>query len=208
MMIDAPDSAAKPAGRNATRHRLLAAAEQVIIAEGLNALTVRRVGDLSGLNPTLITYHFGTVARLLEELCERNLAPMRAAWAGMDGRPADDPRALLGAWLAPLLAPAAFAETGRALVVLDEVASHGDDAMRQRLFAEMAGVARLVRQSLAPHVPHLDDAELQARMRYVAGAALGPPPRIRAAASVDRDAEQAALLRFAAQALELPALEL
>lgn len=195
-----------------TSTKLLAAAEQVLLSAGVTGLTVRRVGEVSGLNPTLITYHFGTVAGLLDQLCEYNLAPMRAGWQGLDGGPAADPRAVLRLWLAPLLAPAAFTPQGRALVVLDEIARHGEATLRERLFAEMAGVARRLRRSLAPHVTHLDDTELAARIRFIAGAALGPPPRSRAPDSVGGvaggnaggDAQLDALCRFAVSGLELP----
>lgn len=187
-----------------TSTKLLAAAEQVLLSAGVTGLSVRRVGEVSGLNPTLITYHFGTVAGLLDQLCERNLAPMLAAWDGLDGSATDDPHGLLRRWLAPLLAPAAFTAHGRALVVLDEIASHGEPALRDRLFAEMAGVARRVRLSLAPHLPHLDDAELAGRMRFIAGAALGPPPRSRAPETKAGDAALDALCRFAFSGLELP----
>lgn len=187
-----------------TRLKLLAAAEQVILAQGVHALTVRRVGEVSGLNPTLITYHFGTVAGLLEELCEANLAPVLHAWIGIDGGPADDPHTLLRQWLAPLLAPAALNPQGRALVVLDEIASHGEPAMRERLRQQMAGMAAKVRRSLAGHTAWLDDAELAARLRYVAGAALGPPPRSRSR-DIAGEEELDQLCRFAAAALELPA---
>lgn len=204
-MMQATQSSERSAAKQTTRLKLLAAAEQVILAEGLTALTVRRVGEVSGQNPTLITYHFGTMGKLLDELCELNLTPMLDVWVDMDGRATTDPRGLLRSWLAPLLAPAAFVPHGRALVVLDEIASHGDEAMRNRLFTEMAGVAQRVRRSLAPHLPQLSDAELQARLRYIAGAALGPPPRSRSLESADRLAELDALARFAAAGLELPA---
>lgn len=187
-----------------TRLKLLTAAEQVILSEGVHALTVRRVGEVSGLNPTLITYHFGTVAGMLEELCEANLAPVLHAWIGIDGSTAADPRALLRQWLAPLLSPAALNPNGRALVVLDEIASHGEPAMRERLQQQMAGMAAKVRQSIAIYADHLTDAELAARLRYIAGAALGPPPRNRATRSADMQ-ELNQLCRFAAAALELPA---
>ncbi|MEO0062431.1 MAG: hypothetical protein RLZZ08_991 [Pseudomonadota bacterium] len=191
-----------------TRLKLLIAAETVILSDGVTGLTVRRVGEVSGLNPTLITYHFGTMARLLDELCDRNLAPMLAEWADLQGQQVTDPHDVLRRWLTPLLARAAFAPHGRALVVLDEIASHGEEAVRERLFREMAGVARRVRQSLAPHLPHLGDDELASRLRFIAGAALGPPPRSRTPArpAIQRadQAELDLLCRFAASGLELP----
>ncbi|BBC72453.1 conserved hypothetical protein [Altererythrobacter sp. B11] len=187
-----------------TRLRLLAAAEQVILREGVTALTVRRVGEVSGLNPTLVTYHFGSVAGLLGELCECNLGPMREAWAALDQPEAEefDTDELLRIWLGPLLAPAAFDRQGRALVVLDEIAAHGAPEPREAVWGEMAGVATRVHRLLAPRLPWLAAEETAARLRYIAGAALGPPPRRTQGADAAAQArELERLCRFAGAAL-------
>lgn len=184
---------------DATRTRLLEAAERILIEQGVHALTVRRVGDVSGLNCTLVTYHFGSVAGLLSELAQCNLAPMLADWQALDAAFADSD-AVLEAWLRPLLRPAAFHPAGRALIVLDELAAHGSDEIVQEVLAAMRDVSERVRQALAPFLPHLDEMTLRARLRFIAGAALGPPPRIassdaRAIAGLDQ------LLGFAGAAL-------
>jgi len=166
-----------------TRTRLLRAAENILIREGAHALTVRRVGAVSGLNPTLVTYHCGTVAGLLGELCRLNLEPMMEGWSALGDEQAS-PSALgdtLRIWLGPLLRPAAFTSGGRALVVLDEIAAHGDPELSRQLLEAMVTVSGRVHAALHPLTPHLDPRELRARLRFIAGAALGPPPRVRAA---------------------------
>lgn len=191
-----------------TRTRLLEAAERVLIEEGVMALTMRRVGDVSGLNPTLITYHFGTVAMLLANLRDHNMGPMLESWACLEEpvpTGADPLDTLLERWLTPLLAPACFNPSGRALVVLDEIAAHGESETATRLVDTMAGVADRFAGILAPHLPGLGAAELRWRLRFISGAALGPPPRARLGPD-ERDpamSEQAlaALLRFARAAL-------
>lgn len=163
-----------------TRTRLLKAAENILICEGAHALTVRRVGAVSGLNPTLVTYHCGTVAGLLGGLCRLNLEPMMDGWAALSGEPT--PSSLgdtLRIWLGPLLQPAAFTPGGRALVVLDEIAAHGDPELSARLLEAMVAISARVHAALLPILPHLDARELRARLRFLAGAALGPPPRAR-----------------------------
>jgi len=164
-----------------TRTRLLKAAEHILIREGAHALTVRRVGAVSGLNPTLVTYHCGTIAGLLGELCRLNLEPMMAGWSRLeDERETSAPLGdTLRIWLEPLLRPAAFTPGGRALVVLDEIAAHGDSDLSRGLLEAMLAVSGRVHAALLPILPHLDACELRARLRFIAGAALGPPPRVR-----------------------------
>jgi AcrR family transcriptional regulator len=48
-------TATPPPRPDATRTRLLEAAERILIEQGVHALTVRRVGAVSGLNGTLVT---------------------------------------------------------------------------------------------------------------------------------------------------------
>jgi len=165
-----------------TRTRLLKAAENILIREGVHALTVRRIGAVSGLNPTLVTYHHGTIAGLLGELCRLNLRPMMEGWMALGDEQAS-PSPLgdtLRIWLGPLLQAAAFTPGGRALVVLDEIAAHGDPELSRQLLQAMVTVSERVQRALRPLTSHLDPRELRARLRFIAGAALGPPPRVRA----------------------------
>lgn len=191
-----------------TSTKLLQAAERILIKEGVRALTTRRVGEVSDLNPTLITYHFGSITKLLATLLDHNMEPMRDGWrrleqplrAGCD--PVDD---LLERWLSPLMAPAAYNPRGRALVAIDEIAAHGEADMSRQVIDCMAGTARIVRNLLAPHLPGLTDQELRIRLRFIAGATLGPPPRARLTLSEPDPAmgpdALATLLRFARMAL-------
>ncbi len=163
-----------------TKTGLLEAAERILLEEGVHALTVRRVGAVSGLNGTLVTYYFGTVSGLLEELCRRNLEPMLLEWRSLGAKtsPALILRQILAAWLAPLIRPSAFVAGGRSIVVLDEIASHGDDSLRAQLLEAMVDVGSRVQIALHPLLPHLDPVELRARVRFISAAALGPPPRV------------------------------
>lgn len=168
-----------------TRTRLLEAAERILIEEGVHALTQRRVGKVSGLNSALVTYHFGTVAGLLAELCKLNLQPMIAEWEAIEVTRAQarTMREVLQAWLLPLNRPAAFTAGGRSLIVFDEIASHGDAGLRNKLLKEMLAVSERVQRAIRPFVPHLSPRELRARVRFISAAALGPPPRSRSTRS-------------------------
>ena len=159
-----------------TRDRLLQAAERILLDHGASALTVRRIGAVAGLNGTLVTYHFGSMAQLEGELARRNLQPMETAWQQLEQVP-DDIEAIVRAWLLPLLLPAAFHADGRALPVLDELAAHARKELREDMMRAMRAVAIRVTARLQPLLPDMTSATLAARLRFIAGAALGPPPR-------------------------------
>lgn len=164
-----------------TRIGLLEAAERIILEEGMKALTVRRVGAVSGLNPTLVTYHFGTMGNLMAELCRMNLEPMLAEWEAVKARNVSfsSMREVLEAWMTPLLRPAAFTANGRGLIVLDEIAAHGDHEMSRQLLKPMLDLSSRVQAALKPYTSHLSAGELRARVRFLSAATLGPPPRAR-----------------------------
>ncbi|MFC3098670.1 TetR/AcrR family transcriptional regulator [Alteraurantiacibacter palmitatis] len=185
-----------------TREKLLAAAERIVVERGLTGLSVRRVGEAAGMNPTLVTYHFKGVGGLLDELCRCNLDPVLADWQAV--RAGDPLDTVLEAWLRPMQRPAAFTPDGRALVVLDEIAAHGTGALRQQVLAAMEQFIRNLREALAPHCPHLSPEELRARLRFISGAVLGPPPRSHGAPVLDDGRaldDLVFLLRFARAAL-------
>lgn len=190
-----------------TRTRLLASAEKILVEQGVNALSVRKVGDGAGQNPALVTYHFKSLFNLLDELCTLNSEPMLKAWEVIHpgcGLAADD---ILRKWLEPMLMPAAFTPEGRALAVLDGLAAHGEPALRERVMASMTGFSQRLRETLAPFLPHLTDDEIRARVRFISGAALGPPPRTKTAplaGSAVRLDDMQYLLPFAQAALGLP----
>jgi AcrR family transcriptional regulator len=186
-----------------TRTRLLAAAEHLLVARGITGVSVRKVGEEAGVNATLVTYHFGSITGLLEELCRCNMEPILADWARIAAEGNDLPTILRG-WLQPMLRPSAFTDGGRALVVLDEIGAHGEGEIRAHVLREMEGFARRLPPLLAPHLPPMDADEMRARLRFISGAVLGPPPRSHGAprfASGKGADDIEYLLRFATAAL-------
>lgn len=185
----APRNARSPAPPRGvdTRIGLLEAAERILLEEGIQALTVRRIGAVSQLNPTLVTYHFGTVSGLLSELCRISLEPMLEEWNGLldNAGQFSSTHEVLVAWLTPLVRPAAFTQNGRTLIVLDEIAAHGDPELRARLLAPMLQISACVQAALRPFTRHLTPRELRAWVRFISAAALGPPPRARIALPED-----------------------
>jgi len=161
---------------------LLAAAERILLEKGVNALSVRKVGDAAGLNPALVTYHFKSILKLLDELCSLNLDPILADWQGIGPGTAagGELDGVLRAWLAPMVRPAAVTASGRALIVIDEIASHGEPALSDKVLTAMEEFSPRLRSALAQFLPHLSQQELRARVRFISAAVLGPPPRIAA----------------------------
>ena len=66
-----------PAERsNATRERLLDVAEQLFARRGLDAVSVRDITQGAGASLGAITYHFGTMRKLIVAVFDRRMAPL------------------------------------------------------------------------------------------------------------------------------------
>ena len=56
---------------DATRKALLDAAEELLVSNGMAAITTRKVAERAGVNQALVHYHFGTIEELLLAALER-----------------------------------------------------------------------------------------------------------------------------------------
>lgn len=63
------------AASDATRARLLDAAESLLLTRDVDAVSVRAVNAAAGMNPAAVHYHFGSKDALIGALLERRLAP-------------------------------------------------------------------------------------------------------------------------------------
>ncbi len=196
-----------------TPERLLAAAERLVVREGVRALTVRRIADEAGVNSALVRYHFGHTDGLLAELALRNAGQMASQRATLLA--ASDALDFLGvvdALIVPLWARAAMNPQFRAIVVLDEVFSRSGEDLNARIWAVFAeGVAR-VQGAFEQCLPGVDPHELAWRIRFVTAAALDIPPRgmpdsrsgARSAYGADSDEQRMIHFRkFASDALRM-----
>ena len=59
-----------------TRERLLDVAEQLLARRGLDAVSVRDITRAAGANLGAITYHFGTMRKLIVAVFERRMTPL------------------------------------------------------------------------------------------------------------------------------------
>lgn len=60
----------------ATRERLLNVAEQLFARRGLDAVSVRDITQAAGASLGAITYHFGTMRKLIMAVFDRRMAPL------------------------------------------------------------------------------------------------------------------------------------
>ena len=180
-----------------TSERLLLAAEQMVVEEGVHALSVRRIAGAAQANSALIRYHFGGTDGLLRDLALRNAAriadarsALLAAGDGFDGA--------VDALVLPLWTQAAMSGDYRAIVVLDEIFSRAPQDLHREIWALFADGVEETTRRLAAAVPQVDAETLRWRIRFVTAAALDVPPRM---ARDDRDARLEQFRRFAAHAL-------
>jgi AcrR family transcriptional regulator len=159
-----------------SRARLLAAAERLIIDEGLKALSIRRIAAETGLNSALIRYYFGSVDGLLTTLAQHNLEPMLGQWAEAPGAEAGLAAVLRG-YFAPMWAPARHCPDERALVLIDEIVAHGEPAVRDVVAPPLLVPFERTLGGLAVLRPDLYTGEAAARLSFASAGALGMPPR-------------------------------
>jgi AcrR family transcriptional regulator len=164
-----------------TREKLLAAAERLVISEGVHALTVRRIAREADANSALIRYHFGNTDGLLLELARRNAARLNdlrnQLLDAIDAREQPDFEASVDALVLPLWASAAMSQDQRALVVLDEIFSRADETLQREVWAMFSEGVQRVNQAIAACLPGISLTELAWRVRFVTAAALDVPPR-------------------------------
>lgn len=161
--------------------RLLAAAEQIVGAEGLRALTTRRIAELARTNLSQINYYFDGLDGLIDTLLLANIASVNARRSALReevvarGEP---PRLidLLEAFLRPIWTPAAHCPDAFAAVVVQEIYRHASPATRHEADALLNAHREMLIALIAPLVPHLDGEKLHIRMNLLiaAGTSLIP----------------------------------
>ncbi len=164
-----------------TRHRLLSAAERLVVRDGVVSLSVRRIAAEAQVNSALIRYHFGDMPGLLTALARLNAAQLSDArdrlLDELDARRAPDFEGAVDALVLPLWAPAAMCADERAIVVLDEIYSRASTAIHDLIWMEFSSGVRRVTDALCQAIGCADQAGLAWRIRFVTAAALDIPPR-------------------------------
>lgn len=166
---------------NQTKHRLLLAAERLVIEEGVHALSVRRIAAEAEVNSALIRYHFGKTDGLLIDLARRNAARIEDMRTDLldrlEARGRPDFEASVDALVLPLWASAAMSQDQRAIVILDEIFSRADRLLQHDIWGRFTIGVRRVTHCLADCLPGVSESALAWRIRFVTAAALDVPPR-------------------------------
>lgn len=67
-----------------TKEKILSATLELIKAEGLEGVTIRRIAALAGTNVALVNYYFGSKEKLISESLKIQLHSFRAAFSAFD----------------------------------------------------------------------------------------------------------------------------
>lgn len=131
-----------------TREAILDAAAELFAKQGLEATSIKAIGEAAGVNPALLYYYFADKAALYDAVMERMVAvlPGRMAEAVESAlSPAEGlatvVRLQAEAFLAqPLLARLLARE------LADHEAAHATPFLRERIGRVLAGITRLIRE--------------------------------------------------------------
>ncbi|MFC7048595.1 TetR/AcrR family transcriptional regulator [Emcibacter nanhaiensis] len=163
------------------REKLLTAAEKIIISQGVSSATLRHIASEAGLNSALVSYYFSSLSGLIREVAHQNVALMMKAWEEksipLEQAAEVSLAEVMEACIGPLWISAAFNPSERALLVLDEVVSHGDDSIRSTIMLDLSENFDRICALVQKAVPHFPPERIRFRMQFVSSGCLGVPPR-------------------------------
>lgn len=170
------------AGRTAGTHlevaaiRLLQAAEGLLVRHGGGAMSVRAVTGEAKCNVSLVSYHFGGLNGLLEQLAVDNVEPMHQLRldllrsAGTSTDPEDRIRLAIEALARPMWLSTRHAQlptSGTLMIALMPLLA---GPLHQGVIAQVRATVEACCAVMLPLLPHLDKATLLMRMRLLLGA--------------------------------------
>lgn len=197
--------------------RLLQAAETVLIRHGGGAISVRAITNEAKCNVSLVSYHFGGLNGLLEQVAEDNLVPMLQLREGLlrEAAVAAAPQVRLHtaieAHAKPMWLPSWHAKLPTAGALMSVLMPLLSGPVQQQMTARVHVTVDASCAVMLPLLPHLDQATLMMRLRLLLGSVHYLQPGhwsagmfTPAASPVPADGTLAHLLRFAAGALHAP----
>ncbi|WP_043650635.1 TetR/AcrR family transcriptional regulator [Nocardia thailandica] len=113
----------------ATRERLLAAAEDLLLTQPSAEVSVRAVCTAAEANPAAVHYHFGSKEALVAALLEDRLAPLWAERLGAAAHRDAEPAEVVDAVIEPLTELAADPRGRLYLRLLAELVLGGDEVV-------------------------------------------------------------------------------
>jgi AcrR family transcriptional regulator len=157
------------AGRD-TRERLIATAERLFAAEGVNGVSLREIVRASGArNVTALQYHFGDRRGLLRAVLDRHHRDVESARHALldeyEAGERDDVRALIAALVRPLAAKLAHPGGRAYLQILGELANRPEPVIGR---ASMSDPADSTYRWRALTAPLLEEDAARLHRRFVA----------------------------------------
>lgn len=154
-----------------TRDGLQTAALELLAQRGQDGLTLREITERAGANVAAVSYHFGSLKALcdsaIEHALERYLDAQMQAIDSLGSAPTL--QEVAAAFAGPMVR--AISAGGQELAVMRTVARVGIEPPEgwERLTAKFVQSRQEVLRVLTPHVPGVDEQELNFRTRCAAG---------------------------------------
>ena len=156
-----------------TKDAILAAAERLFAAEGIDKASLRAITGEAGVNLAAVHYHFGSKEGLVRALLARRLEPLtRKRLELLDA--AEHERGSLDdvvrAFIEPALEMVKSEPGGHAFARFMLSASQDPKAeMREAVFAELRETIERFSEALSAHLPHLPKTEIFWRFHFMVG---------------------------------------
>jgi AcrR family transcriptional regulator len=166
-------------GAQATKARILDAAESLFMEHGYEATSLRLITAGAGVNLAAANYHFGSKEELFQAVLTRRLDPMNQARVQLldrfeqDAAPAPvAPERIISALLIPALMLARDKERGgnNFLKLLGRAYADPAPFIRQFLSDQYALMVTRFKDAFARALPHLPRKELSWRLHFIMGA--------------------------------------
>ncbi len=146
---------------------IIAAAEQILLTDGLSAATVRAITALAGTNSAAINYHFGSRDELFAIVCSRHMLPAnRKIIEALEALEDQDSHASVQDIFTPLVETALNVWVNdavlRALRTAIFFSPQTADSMNEQ---SMANVYVHMRGALMRACPHLTTRDIRKRFR-------------------------------------------
>jgi len=164
---------------NATKERILDAAEALFMEHGYEATSLRSITAAAAVNLAAVNYHFGSKEELFQAVLTRRLDPMNQArvelLTRLEARAAPAPLAcerILLALLYPALQLARDRERGGKdfLRLLGRAYADPAPFIRRFLSEQYAAMIARFKAAFARALPHLPRKELSWRLHFIMGA--------------------------------------
>ena len=168
---------------NSARQRLLQGIERILIKEGSDALSVRKVAAVSGCNVALVSYYFGNLQGLLRDITDLNLNSMvlerrkLLQAVSRTGPVKRRLRQLLEAYLRPMWVNSVACGLQSAAIVTEESMSVAEPKLRSFWVDVINASVEETCVVAAPLLPHLNHHALLVRLRLLLGATRAAQPR-------------------------------